>query len=501
MNPLSEIFKRITATLNAQFMALTAFAVQLQTIGTRAAQFVQQKIQKFMQTLLKNPSSKEDYWQVLGIYISKKFAIISAMVLGVVGYLIINFAYPWAEGKLWYASFKYDTPKYSKFSGKAKVYDTAGVMIYMGQMENGKPNGQGMQYDSKGNLIYKGNFEAGKYSGQGEVYNLNGGVIYSGNFVNNNYDGEGKLYNDAGKVLYSGQFVAGQRSGTGIEYDASTEFKKYYGQFANDTRNGKGVEYEADGTSILYEGAFKDGVYSGEGKLYSNGNLLYSGNFSNGKYDGQGNLYDNDTGLLVYAGEFSNGVYSGTGKLYEKGTLAYTGEFENGKKQGTGDKFDILGSKIFSGTFRNDSIDYIAYLGKSPDDIAEEFGQESFRTEVDNHLIITYLSLDASMVFKVDETTNSYVCEKAILGVKKDFMGLGSKSTAIERRQVMGDPFSSINYSCPDYYKTVFANLSINFNNINRIPSDKYIMDKYFIRFYFNEGRTELKSVEICLMG
>ena len=80
-------------------------------------------------------------------------------------------------------------------------------------------------------------------------------------------------------------------------------------------------------------------------------------------------------------------------------------------------------------------------------------------------------------------------------------MGLGSKSTAIERRQVMGDPFSSINYSCPDYYKTVFANLSINFNNINRIPSDKYIMDKYFIRFYFNEGRTELKSVEICLMG
>lgn len=501
MNPFSDIFNRIASTLQAQLTALTSFVIQLQNIGTRAAQAVQQKIQKFMQTLLKSPSSKEDYWRILGVYVSKRFAIISTMVVGVLGYFLIYFAYPWADGKLWYASFKYDTPKYSKFSGKAKVYDTAGVMIYKGHMENGTPSGYGMQYDTKGNLIYKGNFELGKYSGQGEVYNLKGEIIYSGNFANNNYDGEGKLYNDSGKVLYSGQFLAGQRSGTGIEYDASTEFKKYYGGFANDVRNGNGVEYDTDGTAILYEGAFKDGVYGGEGKLYSSGNLLYSGNFSNGKYDGQGDLYDNDTGFLVYSGEFSNGVYSGSGKLYENGTLAYMGEFENGKRQGSGDKFDILGSKVFSGTFRNDSIDYIAYLGKSIDDISEEFGQESFRTEVDNHMIITYLSLDASMVFKVDENTNSYVCEKAILGVKKDFMGLGAKSTAVERRQVMGDPFSSINYSCPDYYKTVFSNLSINFNNINRIPSDKYIMDKYFIRFYFNEGRTELKSVEICLMG
>ena len=77
-------------------------------------------------------------------------------------------------------------------------------------------------------------------------------------------------------------------------------------------------------------------------------------------------------------------------------------------------------------------------------------------------------------------------------------MGLGAQSTAVERRSVMGEPFSSINYSCPDYYRTVFSNLAINIDNVEKVPSDKYIMENYFIRFYFNEGRTELKCIEIC---
>ena len=79
-------------------------------------------------------------------------------------------------------------------------------------------------------------------------------------------------------------------------------------------------------------------------------------------------------------------------------------------------------------------------------------------------------------------------------------MGLGANSTAVERRSVMGEPFSSINYSCPDYYKTVFSHLGININNVKSIPCDKYILDNYFIRFYFNDGRTELKCIEICSM-
>ena len=61
----------------------------------------------------------------------------------------------------------------------------------------------------------------------------------------------------------------------------------------------------------------------------------------------------------------------------------------------------------------------------------------------------------------------------------------------------MWEPFSSVNYSCAGYYNTVFTNLAININDISSVPSDKYIYDSYFVRFYFNDGRTELKCVEI----
>ena len=103
-------------------------------------------------------------------------------------------------------------------------------------------------------------------------------------------------------------------------------------------------------------------------------------------------------------------------------------------------------------------------------------------------------------MFKIDEEKDEDVCEKILLGTKEKFMGLGVQSSSMERRNIMGDPFSSIDYNCPDYYKTVFANLGININNINAIPCDKYVMDNYFIRFYFNSGRTELKCIEICSM-
>lgn len=497
-----DIFSRITTTLQSQFTAMTNFIVQLQNWGTRAAQIVQQKVQKFVQTLLKPPRSKKDYWYAFGLYFSKRFVIMSTVVIGVLGYFFIYYAYPWAEGKLWTANMRLDTTKYLKFNGKARVYDTNNILVFEGTLEKGSPNGYGTQYDSSGKLLYKGNFQSGKYGGEGELYNSDGVMLYKGAFANNNYDGEGKLYNDIGKIIYVGSFSVGQRSGNGIEYNPDTKLRAYYGSFSNDLRNGNGVEYESDGSTIKYEGAFKDGVYGGTGKLYSGGVLLYIGNFSNGNYEGTGNLYDLDTGILLYSGEFKDGLYDGAGTLYDVDTsvVIYEGDFSKGKKQGSGTSYDSLGSESFSGTFRSDSIDYIAYLGKSPDDVTKGFGQESYRTEVDGRLVITYLSLDASVVFKVDSNTGSYVCEKIILGTKEEFMGLGANSTAVERRAVMGEPFSSINYSCADYYKTVFANLAISVNDVTAVPSDKYILNTYFIRFYFNEGRTELKCIEICTL-
>lgn len=502
MSVFKDIMSRISTTLQTQITAMTAFLVDIQNSATRVSQLIQQKIQKFFQTLLGEPKSKKDYWRVFGIYLSKRFVCISAVVIGVAVYLITFHAIPWAEGKLWTANLKLDTAKYTKFNGKAKVYDPMGKLVFEGSLQNGSPEGQGTQYDSSGNVVYKGNFEAGKYSGEGELYDSTGTLIYSGSFKSNLYEGSGKLYNSIGKLIYTGEFAAGQKSGRGTQYNPDTALKKYYGEHANDVPNGNGVEYEEDGASVRYEGSFKDGVYGGEGKLYSNNALKYFGNFAKGIYNGNGNLYDIDTGVLTYTGEFKDGLYDGSGILYDPTTqvIIYSGEFSKGKKQGSGKSYDKLGSELFAGNFRGDSIDYIAYLKKTPDDFSKEFGQETYKTETNGKMIITYKNLDASAVFKVDEEKGEYVCEKIFLGTNEKFMGLGSSSSAIERRSVMGDPFSSINYSCPEYYKNVFANLGININNIKSIPCDKYVLDNYFIRFYFNEGRTELKCIEICSM-
>ena len=495
-----SILDRITGVMKSQLTGFNNFLIKLKSIGTKAGQFVQVKLQQFFQTLMNKPKSKKDYWKIMGLYFSKRFVVIGVVVIGVVGYLLIYQLIPWAEGKVWAANLRLDTTKYTTFGGKAKVHDQNGVLVFEGNLVNGNPEGEGRQYDSEGRLIYRGNFTGGKYSGEGELYNSEGVLIYSGTFSNNCYNGDGKLYNNIGKTIYIGSFAAGQRAGVGTEYDPDTSLKKYYGEHENDVPNGKGVEYEDDGMTVKYEGTFKDGLYGGAGKLYVDKVLKYSGNFENGIYNGAGDLYDLDTGVLMYSGEFKDGLYDGTGNLYDVSTsvITYSGEFSKGKKQGSGKSYDMLGSALFDGDFRGDSIDYIGYLGKTPDEVTEQFGKETYKTETNGKLIITYLNLDTSVVFKVDEEKGEYVCEKIVLGTRFEFMGLGSKSTAIERKSVMGDPFSSINYSCPDYYKTVFANLGISINNIKSIPCDKYVMDNYFIRFYFNDGRTELKCIEIC---
>lgn len=502
MGIFGEILSRVTSLIQSQIATINTFLLQLQNLGARIAQFVQQKIQQFIRTLTKDPKSKKDYWRFLGLYVSKKFAIIFLAVVGALGYLLVNFAYPWADGKLWTANIRIDSEKYQKFSGRARVYDTQGVLVYEGYMESGLAQGDGTQYNSRGELVYKGKFMAGKYEGEGELYGSDGSKIYQGTFDNNCYEGDGKLFNNLGKTIYIGKFAVGQRSGTGVEYDPVTQVRRYYGEFANDVRNGRGVEYGDDGETVLYEGDFKDGLYGGEGKLYSSGSLLYSGAFDNGKYNGEGSLYDIGTSSLRYSGEFKDGLYDGNGKLYDVNTSAmiYEGAFSHGKRNGEGSAYDKLGSKTFSGNFRGDSIDYIAYLGEKPDKIIDEFGKETYRAEKDDKLILTYLNMDASIVFKIDKEKGEYVCEKVILGVKEEFMGLGAKSSAMDRREVMGEAFSSINYNCPNYYKTVFKHLSININKTDSVPSDKYILENYFIRFYFNDGRTELKCIEICSM-
>ena len=97
MSMIKDVFSRVTAALQAQMAVINSFILQIQNLGTRAAQFVQQKIQRFIQAILKPPRSKKDYWRILGIYFSRRFVVIVGVVLGVIGYLFVYQVYPWAD--------------------------------------------------------------------------------------------------------------------------------------------------------------------------------------------------------------------------------------------------------------------------------------------------------------------------------------------------------------------------------------------------------------------
>lgn len=496
----SGLIGSVSSVMSSQLNSLKAAPRKLVSSFKKVGSKFKKQLNKLFKTLLKKPSAKEDYVKFGLIYLSKRAVIILTVVFIALIYLFVKFFYPWADGNLWTASIKLNSQKYYSFTGKkAKVKDAMGVVIYRGEMSDGSITGYGTQYDSYGNMVYEGEFLEGNYSGQGKLYR-NGVLIYKGSFAQSLYQGEGELYNDSGDLIYKGNFEAGLKSGTGIEYSAATGKRIYSGSFANDVREGNGTEFLEDGNNKLYEGAFASGKYEGAGKLYENGVLKYIGNFANGIFEGEGTMYDIVTSKMIYKGSFASGLYEGEGVLYDPETskMVYQGAFVAGQKSGEGSIFDSLGAVSFNGEFKDDNINYLNYLGAALDEITKQFGKESYRQNTnDNKLVLTYLSLDMSLIFKTDADSGAYVCEKMILGNKQTFSGLNSTSPRSEIIKVMGNPYSSIDYTFAKYYDTVFKQLSINLSSGAKAPSDKFLMDGYFVRFYYNNNRTEYLSIEI----
>ncbi|BED92776.1 MAG: hypothetical protein RsTaC01_0658 [Candidatus Paraimprobicoccus trichonymphae] len=494
---LGDVFSRLTSNLQMQMQSMSKWISKITNFFTRINQIIQQSVQSFLQTLSRKPNSKKDYIRIFGMYFSKKFVVTFVLITCSVIFTFVYVIYPWADGRLWCSNIKLDTAKYSTFTGKAKVKDAMGVTVFVGTLQNGNPEGFGTQYDLKGNLLYAGLFSAGKYTGLGEYYSEKK-RIYNGNFENNSYNGEGELFNSEGKLIYTGNFDSGQKSGKGIEFNPETKLRTYYGEFVNDLREGRGILYDKDGRSILYKGDFKSGVYEGIGNLYSNGVLIYSGEFKSDLFEGKGDKYNPKSAKPEYTGEFKAGVPEGVGQLYNQNNfkIAYEGEFLNGKKHGAGILYNILGTKMYEGDFKFDTIDYFLYLNSDQEKILESFGKETYKIEEDDKLIVSYLNLKVSVVFYLDPEKEEYSCQKIIVN-PENFMGLSAESTLEDRGSLLGKTFSSAKYDLPDYYKTIFSHININVNSMNEVIGEKYNLEKYFIRFYFNSDGKKTEFVEL----
>ena len=467
---VSDLFTRTGGIVKSQINGLAKITSKISNSINAGTQKLQSKIAEFIKTLTSKPRSKKDYIEFAGVYLAKKLVVLIVLSLAAVIFIFYSLVIPRYEGYLWYINLPISSDKAQQITGnKVKFYDSDNRLIYQGATSSGKPKGFGIHYDQNGVLKYKGEFNLGMYSGNGELYDSLGNLIYSGSFENNRYDGSGQLFNTAGKLVYSGNFEKGEKSGKGMEYDPKLGMKKYYGEFLNGKYEGNGVLYSSGTEIIAYEGGFKNGFFSGTGKKYSSGHLLFSGSFENGKYNGEGFLYNVASGSVIYAGKFENGEYSGDGKLYENSTLLYEGKFAHGKKNGAGILYDKLGISVFEGNFRDDGIDFISYFGKGFDDVREKFGNESKKIMSDDKILLLNDPIGSVLVFEKNEN-DEYKFSRVIIGKKFDFMGLRD-ARSIERRTILGQPYSSTELSINDYQHKSFSFLGLSSLNDNIIYS------------------------------
>lgn len=135
---------------------------------------------------------------------------------------------------------------------------------------------------------------------------------------------------------------------------------------------------------VAYVGNVEKGVVEGNGKLYNrNKKMIYEGMFQNNQYEGSGKQYY-ETGELKYEGEFSNNLFHGKGRFYRKtGTLEYEGGYLNGYRSGEGQLYNTNGTLIYQGKFSKDQIVYSELVGKTTQEVKQQYGGEVIAYQAD----------------------------------------------------------------------------------------------------------------------
>lgn len=354
-------------------------------LKSKVAKAIRTKVKEVIKVVKKSPSEPSDYVRLGGRYVAKRFGIVLlAAVIGVY-FLMTLLVLPFARGRLYVPTASLEAPYLNTFTGKIKLTNRSGVLVYEGEMVEGKCNGSGSQYDDEGNLIYQGEFSEDTYTGDGALYDSEGVLIYKGEMLSNQFDGYGKRYY-YGELVYEGDFSKGLYNGSGSLYENGK--LKYAGNFVQGIKNGYGITYFESGM-IAYTGYFENGHYQGEGTLYNDsGQRIYTGAFSNGVFEGNGTLYF-DSGQMAYEGDFSMGMYQGTGKSFdEQGRLIYEGEFVSGDYSGLGTAY-FTDNAYYEGYFLEGLFDgegayydqdiclYQGLFSKGHADIASLIGADS----------------------------------------------------------------------------------------------------------------------------
>lgn len=493
---------------------LKSIGAKIKNLSLLLSKKIRKILRSFISYVFSKPESIKDYIRAGSILVSKQLVFRVVFIIAAVFFVLSQFAIPYMEGKLWRASLVINTDKYHSFTGKARVYQKDGDLLYIGNIENGEAEGKGEVYSGE-TLIYKGNMSRSKYNGEGSCYedeNLvyegnflnneyngegiyyeNGAIAYEGNFLNGEYNGEGKLYYTNGSPKYSGAFMSGVFI-EGTEYYENGKIK-YIGKYSSGAYSGEGVLYaDNSANSIIYSGNFSNGLYDGEGRLYlSSGSLLYDGFFKDGHYSGEGVLYSEKTGKLIYAGGFYSGVYNGQGKLYfeESGRMQYDGLFSNGSYNGYGQLYNEIGKKIFDGEFLDDNINFVYYISKGQEELRQAFGTETELYMLENSYMAYYDSFDIGFELNYTYDDTMPVVDKIKFFGDENISGIHIGMSIKEAKETIGEGvYNEYSFNMTDE-DMLFYRLSGFDSMDNNGYILRYIKDEtmYFnIYSYFEEG-------------
>lgn len=203
------------------------------------------------------------------------------------------------------------------------------------------------------------------------------------------------------------------------------------------------VKIKAEDGHIAYIGNVEKGYVTGQGDLYNKeGALVYQGEFLQNKYNGQGTLYYPE-GTAKYKGEFADNVFQGTGTLYRaNGTKQYQGQFEQGVFEGEGTLYNTSNAAVFHGTFRAGELLYAQLLGKTTEEIAEQYTGSRMIYQNNSEMAVVMEEIEAFYVASLENNSlDNSIKASAIYVTKNEFVYNGQHLTTIdELRTVLGSP-------------------------------------------------------------
>lgn len=463
-----NLLGQISKVIGRQITNITKNLTRIAKMAAKPFAYLNAYVRAQIKSLLRRPSSKADYVRLGSIYLSKRFLCAGVVALVLVVTLCSTVVYPWLEGRLWTPTIRLNSQKMAGYTGPARIVNDMGVVIYDGDVAAGELTGSATQYDTEGQLVYTGEFLNASYQGYGTLY-VDGVLRYEGEFSENLYNGEGRLYDEKGALVYQGGFSQGKRNGQGMEYRPDTHTLLYYGEFANDQWEGSGVVYDEDGTTVRYRGALVAGLYEGEGSYYENG-------------------------VLIYQGQFSKGLFEGTGTLYgDQGNVLYQGAFSKGQRQGAGTVYDDLGAPLYTGEFLENYVNYMDYLGSSPEDLTAAFGSPGYTGQEGAYQILTYLNLGTSFLCG-DDSTGVYTCRAVLVDVGEGFLDIGRDTTLEELEALLGERFSTLTLPLTAERAAASGQLSLNLPETGQV--DKYLMSNYYLKLYYDAAGESILAVE-----